>query len=123
MNNYELYFKFATISSLNAFDAYIELKQFKKEYKKSDFYKKTKMPLFRAYKIYCNSLVPELYHKLKDWVTGEGIGAKLTEILENIDSDVLFEKVQQIVGSFNLDNLENEKGELQEAINKLKILN
>lgn len=53
MTNNELYQKFKEISQLEtSLDIACELKNFNKAYKKSDFYKQTKMPIQEAYKIY-----------------------------------------------------------------------
>ena len=53
MNNEQLFELFQKIDeSTNCFDRAIALKQAKKQYRKSDFYKQTLMPIHKAYEMY-----------------------------------------------------------------------
>ena len=124
MNNQELLIKFMTIANHNnIFDICCELKQFKKEYKTSDFYKTTKMPLNAAYKLFIETRGFMLYNKLNNWLEPEFLGDKINEIIDSISEEKLQDFMVRITQTFNLDNLDIEKGELKELINNLKILN
>lgn len=120
MNNYELYLKFIEIASYNTFDAYCKLKEFKKEYKHSEFYRQTKMSLKQAYQMFSGSIFNQLYFKIKDLTDVSTWAIKLNQLMDEIDEDSLSRFVEKITQYFNLDNLNLEKGDLQNLINQLK---
>lgn len=120
MDNKELYNKFYEIASLNIFDAVIELKKFKKEYKKSDFYKSTKLSLIRAYEIFNKSGINEFLYTLRTLTDTDKIINKLTDILNGIESDTIQDFFDKIVEVLNIDELNEHKGELTGLLNQLK---
>ena len=120
MTNNELMLKFQEIAMLNVFDAHCALKDMKKEYKKSEFYKRTHYSLNKAYKLFISGLFAHLYFKLQELTDVDMIGIKITQILENIDMNSIENLFNNIVEKFNLNNLEQEKGELKQAIANLK---
>ena len=124
MSNKELLIHFMAISqNSNIFDICCELKKFKKQYKTSDFYKITKMPIDTAYKMYISTKGFMLYNKLDNWLEPEFLSDKINEVINGIDEEKLQNLMNKITQVFNLDNLDNEKGELKQLINNLKILN
>ena len=67
MNNTELLTQFHVIAGKsNIFDICCELKKFNKQYKKSEFYKQTKLPINSAYKIFVESRGLAMYNKLNE---------------------------------------------------------
>ena len=122
MNNYDLYLKFMEIASYNIFDSYTKLKEFKKEYKQSDFYKATRMSLKKAYKLFSQTLFTQLYFKLKELTNPTTWSEKLNQLMEDINEDSLSNFMNKITQYFNLDNLTDEKGELQNLLNQLKVI-
>lgn len=120
MNNIELYDKFYKISLLNVFDAVIELKKFKKEYKKSDFYKATKISLLKAYDIFNKSVLNELSSLIRELSDSSRLSSKLTEVLNDIDSETIQDLFDKIINVFNIDELNEHKGELTGLLNQLK---
>lgn len=120
MNNIELYDKFYKISLLNVFDAVIELKKFKKEYKKSDFYKATKISLLKAYDIFNKSILNELSSLIRELSDSSRLSSKLTEVLNDIDSETIQDLFDKIINVFNIDELNEHKGELTGLLNQLK---
>ena len=122
MNNYDLYLKFIDIASHNTFDAYIALKEFKKEYKKSEFYKKTHMPISCAYKMFLQQLPGKLFFKLQELTDIESLSTKLTEVINGIDEDTVNNLIDKLTSVFNMEQLQDEKGELKLALNNLKDL-
>lgn len=120
MNNTELYDKFYRISLLNVFDAVIELKKFKKEYKKSDFYKATKISLLKAYDIFNKSILNELSSLIRELSDSSRLSSKLTEVLNDIDSETIQDLFDKIINVFNINELNEHKGELTGLLNQLK---
>lgn len=120
MNNYELHLKFMEIAAYNIFDSYSKLKEFKKEYKQSDFYKSTHMPIQKAYKLFNQTLFTQLYFKLKELIDPTLWSYKLNQVMEDIDDDSLNNFMSKITAYFNLNNLMDEKGELQSLIQQIK---
>lgn len=122
MNNRELYLKFIEIASCNPFDAYCRLKDFKKEYKKSDFYKATHLPLNKAYEYASKTIFVQLYTKLQEITDVSSWVDKINYFVEDLDSDTIQGLMDKISSSFNFANLDIEKGELRNFLNELKSL-
>ena len=122
MTNYELYLKFVEIASNNTFDAYIKLKQLKKEYKKSEFYKATKMPLFAAYKMFLQNFATTSLLKIKDLTDTDTIAAKITDIINSIDEDAINRLIDRLSNVFDINKLQDEKGDLKILLNQIKNL-
>ena len=90
MNNQELELKIKEIlNNKNFFDMIESVMEFEKEYKGTDFYKKTKMPLIEVIK---NAKV---WYSLQ-W---EDIGIKLQKLINNLDFSNI-NKILDQVGSF-----------------------
>lgn len=122
MNNQELYLKFIEIASCNPFDAYCKLKDFKKEYKKSDFYKTTHLPLNKAYEYASKTIFVQLYTKLQEITDVSSWVEKINDFIEDLDGDTIQGLVDKISSSFNFTNLDMEKGELRNFLDELKSL-
>lgn len=123
MTNKELFYYFSVVrQSDTVFDAYVELKGFKKEYKKSDFYKQTKMPLFKAYKLYLDTFTTQLFNKIADFLDIDKLSIKFSEFLDGVDENSLERFIQTILSKFNLDNLDTEKGDLKNILDQIKSL-
>lgn len=122
MNNQELYLKFIEIASCNPFDAYCKLKDFKKEYKKSDFYKATHMPLNKAYEYASKTIFVQLYTKLQEITDVSSWVDKINDFIEDLDGDTIQGLMDKISSSFNFANLDMEKGELRNFLDELKSL-
>ena len=122
MNNIELEAQFKVISQLNnSLDAIVELKKLNKEYKKSDFYKMTKMSIYDAYKVSLNFKLSRIIIKLHSLSNVEDLSIFINELINNIDEDTLnlfFEKISNIL---SISELEKYNKQLGESIEKLKI--
>ena len=122
MDNRELYLKFIEVASYNPFDAYVQLKAYNKEYKKSDFYKQTKMPLLKAYKMFLTMLPSQLYFKLSELTDTEMLAAKITSLIDSIDENSVDNLLNKITNIFNIEKLQDEKGDLKILLNQVKDL-
>lgn len=123
MNNIELYTRFTSIATKNCFDQFEELKKLKKQYKASDFYKATKMPLRKAYQMYLQSLGLSVAGKLntimdKDYIVEymnvlfeEG---KLQESLEQV--------VNKVLSNYNPEELAELREQTRTIMEKLNII-
>jgi hypothetical protein len=122
MNNQELYLKFIEIASCNPFDAYCKLKDFKKEYKKSDFYKATHLPLNKAYEYASKTIFVQLYTKIQEITDVSSWVAKINYFIEDLDEDTIQSLIDKISSHFNLNSLDFEKGELRNFLDEMKSL-
>ena len=129
MNNQELFNKFTEISKTsNSLDLYCELKKMERQYKKSSFYKQTKLSIINAYKVFTmdglikinnllhNSLISALANKdlaelsmmLEDFLSMfdynklDGLFIYIKNKLENLnlDSNSAIEELKKELNSF-----------------------
>lgn len=106
MNNVELEKRIKDIfKKENFFDVVMELKSFEKEYKDSDFYKATKMPLLEMAKLSKGYYATQL----------EDIGAKIQKIINNLNFDNLSKILDQADQVF-----QNENQEIEGMLDKAK---
>ena len=106
MNNQELELKIKEIINIpNMFDMIIAAQNFEKEYRKSDFYKITKMPLNEVIK---NAKV---YYTL----SYQGILEKIQSLINDLD----FNKVNDLLDQFS-STFEQENNDTLTMINELK---
>lgn len=103
-------------------DSVLVIKRNEKEYKLSDYYKETKIPLMELYKNYYQ------YKKSEDDLIGQ-----LTYWFDNLDEAKVEEKIASVItklrnnedlkeffANFSLDRLEEQKEELEGALKDLK---
>ena len=122
MSNQELYLKFIEIASLNPFDAYLQLKAFNKTYKKSTFYKQTKISINKAYKLFLNMTPVKLIATLQDLTDADRLGLKISDVLNSIDEDAINNVFERFVNVFDINKLQDEKGDLKILLNQIKDL-
>ena len=122
MDNNELFKKFEQIAAFNCFDAYQQLKDFNEEYKTSDFYKATKMKLEDAFQLYKSAQLITLNNKLTRVLDINYMASYLGQVISNIDMDSFSELAEKILNSLNAEELNEQKKELKESIDKLKLL-
>lgn len=97
MNNQELELRVKELLEIeNFFDMIIAVKDFEKEYKGSDFYKNTKMPLMEVIK---NS-------KMWYLVNLSNIGEKIQNIIDGLDFNKINELLEQFGSVFAKENSE-----------------
>ena len=122
MTNQELYNTLLEIMYKNPLDAYCALKQLRKDYKRSEFYKATKLPLNKAYELVCSSLAIQLHNKLRELTDVEQWVAKLESFIDDLDENSVDNFINKIISSLRLDNLTKEQGELQDLLDQMKTL-
>ena len=122
MTNYELYLKFIEIASHNPLDAYLELKNLRAEYKKSDFYKSTKLPLQTAYKLCVQGSLTQIAAKLSTFGDVDAISRRITDVINGIDEDAINNLVEKLMSVFDVSKLQEEKGDLKVLLNQFKDL-
>ena len=123
MNNTELFERFSQIAQSNPFDAVVELKGFRKEYRTSEFYKTTRTPLSKAYKMFVAANMAQAFNEIRDLLDVKTLGKKINNLFLEIDEDALEHLLTVVMEKFNLDGLNAETGEIKDIINSLKILN
>ena len=122
MDNNQLYVAFYNIGKGNPLEVNSKLKKLKKEYKASDFYKQTKMPIRCAYNMFKRNMFTAALFRVQDFLTTGGIASKISEILDNIDSDSLQNFIDAISEVFNTESLDEQKGDLTSLLSQLKSL-
>ena len=106
MDNKELELKIKSIlSNTNIFDVLIEANNFKKEYKKTSFYKKTKIKLMDILK----------YSKIFYMLQPSTMIDNLQSIIDSLDTEKLLQVIDNISEMFS-----NENQETMEMLNSLE---
>ena len=122
MTNYELYMKFVEISSQNPFDTYLTLKSFNKDYKQTEFYKTTKLSLKKAYQIFLKAVPMQAIVRLIELTNVDNLALKISDLLNSIDEDSVNNLVDKFTTVFDINKLQEEKGDLKILLNQLKDL-
>ena len=122
MNNIELEAQFKVISQLNnSLDAIVELKKLNKEYKKSDFYKITKMSIYDAYKASLNFKLSKIIMRIHSFSNVEDLSLFINELINNIDEDTLNIFLEKLSNVLSMSEIEKYSKQLGDSIEKLKI--
>ena len=119
MNNQELFNLFQSIQKQsNCFDRAIALKNAKKAYKKSNFYKTTHYPITKAYSIFMFNSIEVLIKILNSDIINElssgnfvALQKRLEVFIEDFDVSVLDDIFDYITNKIN--NLEIDNSNLQ----------
>lgn len=113
MNNNELVSLFKEIDTNdNCFDRALALKNATKQYKKSDFYKQTKMSIYKAYKIYqLNST----------YVVAALLNNPIVTSLARGDTLLLRLEIENLMADFDTTKLDNIFNYIEEKIDNLEI--
>lgn len=121
MNNTELHQLFYEISAIeNSFDKFLKLKEIKKAYKTSDFYKTTKMPYIKAYEWFVKqTIVPDVIN-IKQHFTPTKIGQFINDCLDSIAPEAVEDLMERIVSYLNTTELIKASTDLGEQIQSLK---
>lgn len=121
MDNLQLKELFDSVLELpTTFDRIIKLKSIKKDYKTSEFYKTTHMPLYRAYKLFLkDSIATEAMH-IKRFADAEFVGEYVTNLLDHVSPDAVEHFVDRIVSSLNTNELVAASKEIGEELKKLQ---
>jgi replicative DNA helicase len=103
MNNELLFQRFKGISELkNPFDQLCALKQFKKEYKHSDFYKSTRLSIYKTYELFCKTQYTTLIATIQELLSEDQLSEFINGVFETIHLDVL---INNMLRSINYDQL------------------
>lgn len=122
MNNIELEAQFKVISQLNnSLDAIVELKKLNKEYKKSYFYKMTKMSIYDAYKASLNFKLSKIIMRIHSFSNVEDLSLFINELINNIDEDTLNIFLEKLSNVLSMSEIEKYSKQLENSIEKLKI--
>lgn len=129
MNNTELLLKFQDIMDINnPLEQVCALKQMRKIYKKSMFYKTTRINIYKAYEMACKMLNTSLIVKINNLLDEEQLSDFINNTIETIHLDVL---INNLLRSVNYEHLSEtltalvpdlDTTQLQELINRLKDL-
>lgn len=121
MTNFELELKFENIFRLqDCFDSFLALKQLKKEYKKTDFYKQSHLPIEKAYSLYIKSKGIGILRFLTKLENSEEVGNLISDYIDHIDPDIIWGFFNKISEIFDPEQLKILQKQLNESYNKLK---
>ena len=121
MTNLELEREFQNIMTLdNSFNRLFAINALKKDYKKSEFYKSTKLDIFSAYELFVKDVLVYGIFKIKSFLTPERLGDYLTDLADNIQPDAIEKLTNSIIESLKLDDIMSSTQELGEIVQRLK---
>ena len=135
MNNLELEKCFQEIAAkANIFDKRIALRKFKKEYKKSEFFRATRMSIYKAFAIYEANKVSAALRDVQNIFDIDNAADKINELLASIDLSLAvnrllslldYDKIQEFLDKTNKNDTEELTkltGELKEIQNHFSSL-
>jgi ABC-type amino acid transport substrate-binding protein len=103
-------------------DSILLIGENKKEYKKSDFYKTTRIPFLQLYKMYYEKRKADygIVEQFDFWLRNlneDTLEQKIAGVLKKLKED---EDLKEIFDSFSLEGAEKEREELEKNIETLK---
>lgn len=126
MNNEQLLAEFRRISTLpNVLEKQLALKEFKKEYRKSDYFRATHMQLKKAFALYELDRIPAFLNQAHILLDSDYLATKINEVLEGVDLSLAvnklltllnYDKLQEIMNEFTA----NDNVDLNEMLKELK---
>lgn len=121
MDNGQLWLDYNKANSkLNVFDRVLALQEFDKEYKKSDFYKQTKMSI-KDFQQYCIMFrLHDILDTISTYADVDGLGEFFTEVLDAMDSEVINNFFGRIVDAIDPKSLAESSQVLQSQIAQLR---
>ena len=124
MTNAELFQLFTRIQreSKNLFDVTLKLKQVRKQYRKSEFYRSTHMPINKAYEMFAANTIHEIIKfvnkdSIIQFIRGDFtlLREEIETLVENFDYSLLdgiFNKLEEKIAEFDV-------ASLQESLNEV----
>lgn len=118
MNNEELLQQFTLVAKTeNPLDAIVALKKLKKVYKKSDFFKQTKLSIDVAFKCYKDMISARNAQLLNEYITDtDKLVNKLNNVINNMDSSIFGNLLDRISGVADTEELRQMGVDLKEQI-------
>lgn len=104
----------------NGFDRYLALNDLNKTYKKSEFYKKTKMNIHKAYNLFVKDGLMYSLVKFKNSIAPDKLGEYITNLLDNIQPDAIEQLTERIIGQLNLSEITTSTKELGDIVHSFK---
>lgn len=121
MDNSQLWQAYNSANAkMNVFDRILALQEFDKEYKKTDFYKQTKMSV-KELQQYCIMFrINDILDNVVTYASTEGIAQFIEEILDAIDEDTIQSFFDRIANNLDPQALANSNQALQQQIDRLR---
>ena len=126
MTTLELQLLLDELVGMSFLDSILEITKQDKNYKKSEFFRTTGIPLIALYEKYLQSVffktdkVEEIALAIENMDVSR-FAEKLSELIgKALDEDNLKERIEGFQKGFNIEELVKQNSELEEAINKLK---
>ena len=104
----------------NALDRITKLREIKKQYKTSDFYKHTHMPIHKAYAAFVQDSIANAALYIKRCATAEHVAEYVTNLLDHISPDVIENLMDRIVNSLDTSELIRSGTEIGEELKQLR---
>lgn len=121
MNNLQLKELFDSILSLpTSFDRILKLQQIKKQYRASDFFKQTHMPIYKAYELFIKDSIATELMLIKRFANADYVGEYITDTLDHIAPDTIQDFAERIVDAFNTNELLAASAEIGAQLKKLQ---
>lgn len=126
MNNVDLYLLLDDIYRSNFLEAIEIIIEKTPEYKKSDFFKKTKLPLEVLYEKYFHFLTVNysFEEKLEQFIEGidsERLADTIVKVVQNLENNQDFMgKVEKFIETFNIEQIQKQNEEFDKIIKTFK---
>lgn len=121
MDNIQLKELFDSVVELpNAFDRALKLKEIKKEYKTSAFYKQTRMPIYRAYEWFIKDSIANTAMSIKKFRDAQYIGEYITDLIDHISPDAVEDLMVRITEYLDTSKMVAASAEIGEQLKKLQ---
>ena len=109
MNNEQLLAEFRQISTRpNVLEKQLALKEFKKEYRKSDYFRATHMRLKKAFALYELDRIPAFLNQAHILLDSDYLATKINEVLEGVDLSLAVNKLLTLLNYDKLQEIMNE---------------
>ena len=121
MNNEELLQQFTLIAKTeNPLDAIVALKKLEKTYKKSDFFKQTKLSIDVAFKCYRDMISARNAQLLNEYIADtDKLVDKLNEVMDSVDPFIFGAFANRMTGATDIEELRQLGVELKEQVSTL----
>ena len=121
MENSQLLLKLAEINNItNELDRIIALRKFDKDYKKTQFYKETKMPLKELHATLTYFKAEKFINEAINKLSIDNLSDTINDVLENIDTGTLNNFFNMLIDYLNPQHLKDYGTILTEQVQKLQ---
>jgi hypothetical protein len=106
-------------SKSNSIERYLFLQSHKQDYKKSEFYKKTHIPIFKAYNLVTLDTALSVLNKVAKFTNPVSFGIYIQDVIESIEPEAIEEFIEKMTEAFNTEEIIGATKDIKEQISNL----